>query len=135
MLFLDRNNNGFTLLEIMFAVLIVGIALVGIALAFSRSSIFITEIRQTSVATQAAQEEIEIIRDMDFDNILALGSSFTAAGFSSLNNPIGTLTVDNPYGTADMRRVTVTVTWTSPEGRTLSRSLVTLVTRDGINRQ
>ena len=73
--------------------------------------------------------------DMTFDNILALGSSFTAAGFSNLSNPTGTLIIDNPYSTDNIRRVTIIVGRTSPQGRFLSKTLVTLVTRGGINRQ
>lgn len=135
MLFLEKNKGGFTLIEIMLAVLIVSIGLVGIAFVFSRGSAFITEIRETSIAMQAASQEMELIRGMDFDDILTLGSSFTTAGFSNLSNPTGTLCVDNPFGTDDMRRVSITVSWTSPQGRSLSKSLVSLVVRDGINRQ
>lgn len=129
------KKKGFTLVEILVAVVVLGIALCSIACIFPKGLIFITEIRQTAIATQAAQEEMELIRDMAFDNILELGASFTAAGFSELNSPTGTLIIDNPYRTDDMRRVTIVVNWTSLQGRSLSKSLVTLVTREGINRQ
>jgi len=129
------NKKGFTLLETIFAIIILSIALIAILSFFSANSFFIIEIKERFIAAQAAQEEMELIRDMAFDDILMLSSSFTATGFSSLKDPIGTLTVDNPYGIDDMRRITITVAWTSSKGRTFSRSLVTLVTREGINRQ
>ena len=132
-IFLEKK--GFTLIEVLSATLILTVALLGVASSFSRGSVFISEIRERYVATQAAQEEIELIRDMSFNNILALGSSFTAAGFSSLNTPTGTVIVDDPYSDSNIRRVTVTVDWISSRGRNLSRNLVTLVTREGINRQ
>ena len=107
------GNGGFTLIEVFIAVLIVGFVLIGIGLAFSSGYRFIAEIRDVSAATQAAQEVMELVRDTAFDDIRALDSSFTTSGFGNLINPTGTLTVDDPYSTDNIKRVTVTVSWIS----------------------
>ncbi len=124
------------MVELLLAVLILVISMVGVALVFGRGTAMMTgEIKEEVIATQAAQERLETIRNLPFDTLLSLGSTFTAVGLSNLNNAIGTVAVTDPLGSNDIRQVTVTVTWQSSEGRTHQKSLVTLVTRNGINRQ
>ena len=131
------NKKGFAFIEILCSILILGIALVSCALVFSKCTALGNELEESMVAVKAAQEQMETIRNTPFDTITAMGSSFTftAAGFSNLNSPVGTGAVTNPDGTPDMHRVTVMVGWTSSEGRARTKSLVTQVTRNGINRQ
>jgi len=129
------NKKAFTLVEVLISIVVVGIALVSVALVFSQSIFLLSEIRQRSIASEAVQDEMESIRNMSFGQILALGPAFVGPGFGRLTNPVGAVTVDDPFGVNDMRRVTVTVSWTSSQGVVLSRSLATLVTRDGINKQ
>jgi len=128
-----EETDGVSLIEVLFAALILGIALVNIALIFYRAPLYAAEIRESGIAMHAVNEEIELIRDMDFDAILALGTSFTGAGFDKLTNPNGAVNIDNPYGTADMRRVTVTVSWDTTLGLNVNKTMSTLVTRKGIN--
>lgn len=129
------NRNGFTLIEAMVAALIVALGLFAVGLAIYAEFPFINQNREKTIATLAAQEEIESIRGMPYDSILALSSSFTASGFVYLENPAGAVTVDNIYGENDIRRVSVTVSWDSSTGSRLQKSLVTMVTRNGINKE
>lgn len=128
------NRRGFTLIEVLLSTMIVGVALIILATVFYQGTASIAEMKELSIATLSAEKELEIIRDMSFDSILALVSprTFTVTG---LKNPSGSMVIDNPYSTDDMRRVSVTVAWTSMYGKSLSKSLVTLVTRKGINRK
>ena len=132
---LPKNRNGFSIVEILITVVIIGTILVGVVSALYMANIASLQIYHKTIAVKAAEEEMELIRDLPFDNILTSSSSFTTSDFSSLINPVGTLTIDNPYGTDDMRRITVGVSSTLPNGRVLNTSLVTLVTRAGINQQ
>ncbi len=134
-------KKGFTLIEITLTVLILIIISIGIVSIFSHGFAISTETREISIATQAAQQQMELIRDMTFDDILALGTSFTfpsstfpAPGFTHLTNPVGAVTVSS-HGDSNIQKVTVTVSWTSPQGRSSSKSLVTLITREGIKKQ
>jgi len=67
--------------------------------------------------------------------VTALGSTFTAGGLSQLTNVTATQTVDDPFSDADIKRVTLTVSWAGPQGRILNKGLSAYVTNEGINKQ
>ncbi len=115
--------------------MVISVAVLGTLLTFTKSNQMMTQLRELTVADQCIKEEIESIRDMDYDNILTLGSTFNSDGFSGLNNVVGTRTIDDPFGDPNIRRITIDVTWDSPDGRELNLNRATLVTRDGINKQ
>ena len=129
------QKKGFTLLEVIGAALILSISLLSGGFAIYTQLNYIGQIREEAIATLAAQEEIENIRGMAFDNIINLNSSFSASGFIYLNEPTGTVTVDNIYGDDNSRRVSVTVSWHSFAGTTANKTLATIMTRNGINKQ
>ena len=133
------NKKGFTLIEALIASIIMAIGLCAVVTAIYSQITLLNQDREKIIATLAAQGEIENIRSMPFDNILNLGSSFVASGFIYLNNPSGTISIDSAYspvsGAADIRRISVTVSWNSIKGTILQRTLTTLVTRSGINKQ
>ncbi len=130
-----RGKIGFTLVEALIAAFLLGICMVGVVKLFYDSIYFVAETREVAIASQAAKEEVELIRNMPYTAITGLSSTFTSPGFSYLNSAAGAVSVDNIYGASDIRRVSVTVTWNSIRGRAMSRSMATLVTRNGINRQ
>ncbi|MDD5745839.1 MAG: type II secretion system protein [Candidatus Omnitrophica bacterium] len=139
------KHQGFTLIELLMTTVIVGIALLGIASAFTKGTSYLSDMKERSVAAYAVQEQMEIIRSTSFDNILVsfpAGSTtpFTLgadSGFSRLTSPVGSVTVDYPFGASspndNIIRVTVTVTWASSGGRIMSKSAATMVTRNGIS--
>lgn len=127
--------KGFALIEAVMAAFILAISLFAVGTAVYSQFSALNQNREKAIATLAAQEEIENIRGMSYDAILGLGSSFTASGFEYLKNPAGAVAVDNIYGTSDIRRISVTVSWASIMGQRLEKKLATLVTRNGINKQ
>lgn len=130
-----KKRRGLTLVEALLAAIILGVSIVAIATVLYRQFIIINLSREATIATLCAQEEIEKIRGLPFDDILNLNPSFVATGFEYLTDPVGTVTVGNSYGN-DIKKISVAVSWTSSlGGRTFSRSLATLVTRSGIDKQ
>ena len=135
------NKKGFTLIEAFAASVVLAIALFVVGLAIYAELSYINQNREKSLAVLAGQEYIERIRSMSFDDILAINSSWAMnvsnkpTAFTYLNNSLGTVTVDSIYGQNNIRRISVTVTWDSLAGGTKSQRLVTLVTRNGINKQ
>lgn len=131
-------QEGFTLVEILVAVFVIAFSFMGTLLAFTKSSIYISNMRQNTIASQALQEEMEKVRDKDFNTILSEGNqTFNSTGFSALKNATGNRYVMNDpnYNSIDIRKVTTTVAWDAMDGRNMTKSISTLVTRSGINRQ
>ena len=131
-------QDGFTLVEILVAVFVIAFSFMGTLLAFTKSSLYISNLRQNTIASQAVQEEIERVRDKEFNTILSEGNqAFNSLGFSFLRNPAGNRYImnDPSYNSVDIRRVTATVTWDARDGRSMTKSVSTLITRSGINRQ
>jgi prepilin-type N-terminal cleavage/methylation domain-containing protein len=63
------NLKGFSLIELMVAVVILSIALIGIFLAFSSGWMGMANARDRTVATNYAREEMEDIKNMEFELI------------------------------------------------------------------
>jgi len=93
----------------------------------------------TAIATLSAQEEIEKIRGLPFDTVLGIDAAWVAAnppaGFVYLKNPVCTVTTDDIYGNGNIRRLSVVVRWRSTTGPVLQTTVVTLMSRNGINKQ
>lgn len=64
------NLSGFSLIELMVAVAILAIAILGIFLAFSTGFQGMADARDRTVATNYAREAMEDVKNMDFDQII-----------------------------------------------------------------
>ena len=135
------NKKGFGLVEVLISTLIIGIGVVIVGTAIYEQFSFINQIREKVIATMAAQEEIECIRGLSFDAIMNPATVFPVpSSFNSIlknNNPHVAVVVDNYLNDPlnNMRRVSVTISWTSATGRAVQTNLVSLATRKGIDRQ
>lgn len=139
-------KKGFTLVEALLASVVLGIGLFTVGLALYAEFNFIHQNRERAIATLAAQEYIEKIRGMPYDNgpgnndiahitsSWAMNSANKPAASVYLNGFSGAVAVEDSYG-ADVKKVSVRITWNSLAGRQLETQLATLVTRSGIDRQ
>ena len=130
-----------TLIEVMISAAVIGAGLMIVGSVIYSQFYVISQIRERTIANLAAQEEIEYIRGMPFNTIISNTTVFPnpSAFNSSLknNNPQLSVNVDNPLNVpgTNMRRVCVTISWTSMNGRTLQSNLATIITRNGIDKQ
>ncbi|MBI4743868.1 MAG: prepilin-type N-terminal cleavage/methylation domain-containing protein [Actinobacteria bacterium] len=119
-----KNENGFTLLEILGAVTLLAVSLIPIMLIFYNGTFNTRATTYRNVAIDFAQQKMETIRNMSYDNI-------TAANLPSDNPESGERTftrtvtiVTSPTGfDSNMKQITVTVSWTDDSGNTKSVSL------------
>ncbi len=132
---LISDKCGSSLISALTAFAILAISIFAIGSAIHAQFAFLNQNRESAIASLSAQEKIEAIRGMAYNDILNLGSSFQSSGFAYLQNPVGTLNVEDIYGSSDIRKVSVNVRWLSASGRTMQKTIATLVTRNGINRQ
>lgn len=142
---IQQKKRGFTLMEALFAVLLLATGLIAVGTVFFQQFNYINKLRELTIATLATQEVIERIRGMGFDTIITqdLNAKFNSdqdrpkALNTYLNNPVVAVTLDNySYGDPNnIKRVSVAVRWISTDGRTFQKSLVTVVARNGIDKQ
>jgi prepilin-type N-terminal cleavage/methylation domain-containing protein len=130
---IKRKKDGFTLIEVLVTIAILSVVLISLLSCFIYGFNIIFRMRQMNIAAQSIQEESERIRNMPFDDILSLDSSFTNESLSLLENSTGIIDLENSAGD-DIKKLTVSVLW-SCRGRQMRKDMVTYVTRKGINRK
>jgi len=133
------GKQGFTVIEAFVACSILAVCLLSAGLAIYTQFPFINQDREKVIAALSAQEEIEKIRGLPFDTILGINASWVAAnlpsGFAYLTNPTCTVALDAIYGDSNIQRISVTVSWKSSSEAVLQETLVTMMSRNGINKQ
>lgn len=125
-----RKESGFTLIEVLVALLIVLPALFGVI----GVTIYMMQAGDTSrgvvTALQDANAVIERIRSTSESGLTEVVQLFPAGqpvgGFANLDNELIRVSYPNP--TQDPLQITVTVTWTN-RGRLMQRSLFTQITQ------
>jgi len=128
-----KREEGLTYIEVLVTMVILGVVLIALLSCFLHGFNVISRMRQTAIATQSIQEELELIRNMPFNNILSLDSSFENESLSLLEDSSGILSLEDSGGN-DIKKLTVSVIW-SYKGRQMRRDIVTFVTRKGINKR
>jgi len=109
------NNNGFTLIEVLVAMVILSIGLLGTAALITGIIRGNKVSNRISTATTCAQDKMEEIKMLGYSG-MPTSDTTTTESYNSITNyflykRVTCTNVDNP--TADMKTVTVTVYWDS----------------------
>lgn len=128
-----KDEKGFSLIEVLIAIFILGIVSITLISVFMYGFNIVYKTRQANLATQIAQEEVEAIRMLSYDDILLLGSTYEHESLSELINGAGTVTVEAGPGD-DIKKLTVSVTW-DYRGIDMRKDVVTFITREGVNKK
>lgn len=143
-----KSNAAFTLIEVVIAVGVLAIMVVSLYSAFAMGFAQIQNSRETVRATQIITHKMEMIRLLNWDQVISAGyipSSFTSSFYSddpasnSLNGIIytGTVQLTTPSMTesyaSNMRQIKVRVTWTSG-GIAHQKEMTTFVTQYGMQK-
>ena len=102
------SKKGFSLIELMVAVVILSIALIGIFLAFNSGWMGMADARDRTVATNYAQEILEDIKNTPFEKI---HSDSSQIGDTKFSRNISSINI-NP----NVKEVTAQVTWDNWRG-------------------
>lgn len=114
------KKSGFTLMELMVAAAILASVLLGILGVFTACFVLNETAENLTLAINAAQQEVERIRNLGFSQISAEdGSSFEIAGIADINSE-GAIAVDSSEPT--LLEVTVTVCWRQVGGRIIGEA-------------
>jgi type II secretory pathway pseudopilin PulG len=128
-----KREEGLTYVEVLVTMVILGVVLIALLSCFLHGFNVISRMRRTAIATQSIQKELELIRNMSFNDILTLDSSFTNESLSLLESSSGAVNIEDSLGD-DIKKLTVSVFW-SYQGKQMRKDVVTYITRKGINRK
>ena len=126
-----RHQHGFSLIELVSALSVLSIGLLGVVQSYHYGIDKIRTMREASIAGRAVQDQIEALRAIPFAELTdrdkaALVSP--APDLSQLVNATPTLTI-RPYSDSALRlkEVEVSIRWTGDNGRTMKQSATTLI--------
>jgi type II secretory pathway pseudopilin PulG len=122
-----RTFTGFSLIEAVVAVAIVGLIVAATGLFLQRIPISGREVRDQDLALKIARHEIELLRSAGYANVPASGP-FTHTLLSSLASSTAAITVTD-YNTRT-KQVVATVSWRGTASSTRSVSLTTLIAQN-----
>jgi len=107
-----RGSKGFSLIELLFALVFLAIGLLGVATVFPLGTRFVNSSKIMSTAVALSREKIEELQT------LPLSSPYLTEGtYSDEQGPYQrSWTVTDGTPLAGMKRIQVTTTWESPQG-------------------
>ncbi len=107
-----RRSRGFTLLEVLVSLSLFGLVASGIGALAAQTMVRTIENRHSTAAALLAQQELERLRGLEYADVAPLSATTTMGGRSF--TVVDTVLNNNPA--ANMKKITVTVTWRGPEG-------------------
>jgi prepilin-type N-terminal cleavage/methylation domain-containing protein len=118
-----RRARGFSIVEVLAAMALFGVVAAAITALATTSVRFTIANRHATAASTLAQEELEDLRGLAYEDIDGRGRLATVNGQQfSIDT---TVSVDDPA--AGMKHIVVAVSWTGPEG-SRSHELETIFT-------
>jgi type II secretory pathway pseudopilin PulG len=128
-----KREEGLTYIEVLVTMVILAVVLIALLSCFLHGFNVLSRMRQMSIATQSIQEELELIRNMSYNDVLTLDSSFTNESLSFLEDSSGVISLEDSLGD-DIKKLTVSVLWSYREME-MRKDVVTFITKKGINRK
>ncbi|MBW2568665.1 MAG: type IV pilus modification protein PilV [Deltaproteobacteria bacterium] len=108
---LSDNNTGFTLIEVLAAMVILSVGLLGMAALITGIVNSNKLSNRISVATVLAQDKMEEIRGVGYDNASDGTEDYNTMSDYSLYKRVADVASDSPA--SGMKKITVTVYWDS----------------------
>ena len=135
-----RRTRGFTIIEVALAAAVMALGISTAITAMQTAFRFLDVARDTTLASQILQSEIERIRMMSWGAVTALPSEATVnlgTMFTADTNLAARFTVTRRVAQdlsrpGDVRLITLSVAWISYDGRSHSRRFQTKYVRNGL---
>lgn len=125
---IQHKNSGFTLLEVITTIFIIGLVLVLYQAALGKAKL-IQYAKNQEIALRVANNKIEELRAGGYEALPSSGS-FSDSQLDSLSGSSASMAITD-YN-ADTKQVLITIEWQEPTGSSLKNiSLTTLVTKTG----
>lgn len=118
------TNKGFTLLEVLIAVVLFTAGIVAVMDLFSSALVSSVDPENTGIAMTLAEKRMEEVRNLNFDSSLVSEARADVSGFTGFQRSVA---VTTPY--TELKQVTVSVYW-SYKGGESTTSLVTYMAKN-----
>lgn len=129
-----KQKKGFSLIEVLVTIFILAIILISLISVFIYGFNLLSRTKQVTLATQAAQETVEFIRNMSFNDVQTITSFPSEINLPDyLVNGQGSLSIEDGPGD-DIKKLTVSITW-DYRGKQMKKNVVTYITREGIDKK
>lgn len=124
-----KNNRGFTLIELVITIGLMVVALFSyfVVLQTVASTRFL---KHQTLSYQVALKKVEELKSLPFSSLPSTGP-FTDSALSVLSQPQANLTISNYGGSAQLKEITVTISW-QEMNKTKTVELKTLLTEGGV---
>ncbi len=135
-----RGQRAFTILEVTLATFVMALGISTSTLTMMGGFKTLDVARNITLASQILQSEMERLRLMDWNNIVAISGTSTVDLNSVFTDDADlaarftlTRTVSDVTGKAgEMKEIVLVVSWTTMDGRTLTRQFNTYYAKDGL---
>ncbi|MBI5415990.1 MAG: prepilin-type N-terminal cleavage/methylation domain-containing protein [Candidatus Omnitrophica bacterium] len=119
------KNQGFTLVEVLIAVGILAVVIVGLLQLFVYCSVLAQDAGNVTLALSQAQNKIEEMRGHGFTNLTTdYGSGGTPGDTFALTGPNGTGTIAiSQVGSAELLQLQINLAWQNKSGRNFTTTL------------
>jgi prepilin-type N-terminal cleavage/methylation domain-containing protein len=129
------RQDGFTLIEVLVAAVILGFALGSVLTISSHAFVYLNDIRRTARSSQVLQQKIEDIRLWNWSQLQSAPLTFSDTNIGvNYQGWITTNSYDTYLGSTTVMRVTLFVTWTNSNRRPMTNTLSTLISNGGLNK-
>lgn len=128
-------KKAFTLIESLFTLSLICLIAVAFLTSLIVSVNYVRKSYELRTASLILQEQMSILRERSYSEVQALGGSFSSGHMSALTNASGAVTKAPYGGHSDILKITYTINWTTFDNRAASRSVVTMITNQGIDKK
>ena len=123
---MKRSQAGFTLVEVLIAVMVLGVGITALAGSSAMVTRMISRGQMSTRAAQVAQQRLETLRLLAYSTTPHCTSGQFANG-STTNNPLRVNESWTIAANGALRNLSVTVTYGAARGRTVSNTLTTSI--------
>jgi len=129
------STKAFTLIESLFALALIALITITFLSSLLASISYVRRAFELRTSSLILQEQMSLVRELQYSDIQSLGSTFSSGYMISLKNAAGT-TYKSYYELGDkILKLTFKLDWTTSDNKPASRSVVTLITDHGIDKK
>ena len=121
----NLNLNGFSLIELMIAAVILSLVIFGIFHAYSVGFMGMADARDRTVATNYLQQAIEDFKNMDFDEVNS--TPITAISGTKFSSGTYILSLEEEDGIVSLKKVISQIRWLDRNGNIKTEKASTII--------